>query len=113
MDLGLEGRIAIVNGASQGIGHAIARTLAEEGARVVATARWAPALAEAVRGLGDETGGEVVAAQSEEAMSELARDIPLGHVGRPEDVAFRVSPRGRYVTGATIPVDGGLHKALL
>ena len=50
-------------------------------------------------------------------MSGLARDIPLGHVGRPEDVAsldaFLVSPRGRYVTGTTIPVDDGLHRALL
>ena len=50
-------------------------------------------------------------------MSELARGIPLGHVDRPEDVAsvvaFPVSPRGRYVTGATIPVDGGLHRGLL
>ena len=35
MDLKLEGRIAIVNGASQGIGFCVARTLAEEGARVV------------------------------------------------------------------------------
>ena len=48
---------------------------------------------------------------------ELARGIPLGHVDRPEDaasvVAFLVSPRGRYVTGATIPVDGGLRRGLL
>ena len=50
-------------------------------------------------------------------MSGLARDILLGHVGRPEDVAslvaFLVPPRGRSVTGTTIPVDGGLHRALL
>ena len=254
MDLGLEGRIAIVNGASQGIGRAIARTLAKEGARVTATARRAPALEEAACELAAETGAEVFAVQgdvrrpedclrivaetvgrfggvdilvnndgapplgsfaefddhawsravdqnlmsvvrciraaaphmkaggsgsivnitalsaiqpipgfglsvatwagviglaktlsrelapeitintlcpglidtprlrtvteqSEEAMSELTREIPLGHVGRAEDVAsvaaFLVSPRGRYVTGATIAVDGGLYKGLL
>ena len=68
-------------------------------------------------GLIDTPRLRLVAAQSEEAMSGLARDIPLGHVGRPEDVAavvaFLVSLRGRDVTGTTIPVDGGLHRALL
>lgn len=52
MDLELRAKVAIVNGASQGIGYAIARTLAREGAKVVITARReAPlnAAAEAIR----------------------------------------------------------------
>ena len=39
MDLGLEGRIAIVTGGSQGIGRAIAAVLVEEGAVVAICAR--------------------------------------------------------------------------
>src|SRR3954467_14087800 len=39
MDLGLEGKACIVTGASQGIGAATARMLAEEGARVLGVAR--------------------------------------------------------------------------
>ena len=42
MDLGLKGKVAIVGGASQGIGYGIARTLAAEGARVAITARREP-----------------------------------------------------------------------
>lgn len=37
MDLGLTGKVAIVTGAARGIGHAIARRLAGEGAQVVVT----------------------------------------------------------------------------
>ena len=39
MDLGLRGRVAIVTGASKGIGLAIVKALAAEGVRVIAGAR--------------------------------------------------------------------------
>ena len=42
MDLELNGRVAVVTGASKGIGLAIARTLLEEGAHVVVASRTAP-----------------------------------------------------------------------
>ena len=43
--------------------------------------------------------------------------IPLGRVGRPEEVGdvvcFLASARASYITGAVIPVDGGLTRFLL
>ncbi len=61
MDLHLEGRVAIVGGASQGIGYGIARRLAIEGSRVVITARREPRLREAAAAIRAETGAEVLA----------------------------------------------------
>ncbi len=254
MNLGLAGRVALVNGASQGLGYGIAHTLAEEGARVAVAARRVPALAAAAERIARETGEEVVpiqcdirraedcaravaetvdrlgalhvlvnndgapplgvlldfddeawrkaieqnlmsvvrltraavphmraagggsivnitaismlepkpefglsvatwaavmgfaktaaielgrdritintiapglvetprlhrvSAQSGKVMGDFAAGIPLGRVGTPEDlaalVALLVSPRGAYITGTTIPVDGGLLASL-
>jgi NAD(P)-dependent dehydrogenase (short-subunit alcohol dehydrogenase family) len=56
MDLGLNGKIAIVTGASRGIGNAVALALAAEGARVCVTARNEELLAQAVWEI-DEAGG--------------------------------------------------------
>jgi NAD(P)-dependent dehydrogenase (short-subunit alcohol dehydrogenase family) len=49
----LDGKVAIVTGASSGIGTGVARAMAEAGARVVLTGRDAGRLATAAEGLGD------------------------------------------------------------
>ena len=54
MDLGLEGKVCVVTGASKGIGRATARRLCEEGAKVLFVARSAKELAEEADGCGGD-----------------------------------------------------------
>lgn len=54
MDLGIKGRVALVLGASRGIGRAIAERLAEEGAHVALTSRSEERLATVVAMIGAE-----------------------------------------------------------
>jgi 3-oxoacyl-[acyl-carrier protein] reductase len=65
MDLDLTGKVAVVGGASQGIGYGIARQLASEGARVVMFARREAMLLEAAARLREETGAAIVAVQGD------------------------------------------------
>ncbi|MPZ58914.1 MAG: SDR family oxidoreductase [Rhizobiales bacterium] len=65
MDLMLKDRLAIVGGASMGIGYGIARTLAGEGAKVAISARREPALREAADRIKADTGAEVLPIQAD------------------------------------------------
>jgi 3-oxoacyl-[acyl-carrier protein] reductase len=60
MDLGLKGKVALVTGASRGIGRAIARALAEEGTRLSICARTPESLEQTAREL-RSAGHEVFA----------------------------------------------------
>ncbi len=52
----------------------------------------------------------------EEALNELTQDIPLGRIGRPEEVgalvAFLASQQAGYITGTTLQIDGGLIQSI-
>ena len=61
MDLGLQGKVAIVTGSSDGIGYASAHALAKEGVHVVLCARRDALLAKARATVAMETGAEVLA----------------------------------------------------
>jgi NAD(P)-dependent dehydrogenase (short-subunit alcohol dehydrogenase family) len=61
------GRVAVVTGASRGIGLAVARRLVDEGARVCVTARNADALDRAVQQLGGPTHAIGVAGRADDA----------------------------------------------
>lgn len=59
MDLGLKGRVAVVVGASKGIGKGIARALAAEGATLFVIARNGTELAATAREIAEESGVSV------------------------------------------------------
>src|ERR1700744_6245409 len=56
VDLGIQDRVALVGGASQGIGRAVAEVLVAEGARVVITARHAEGIAQVAQEIGAVAG---------------------------------------------------------
>lgn len=62
MNLGIEGRVALVTAASKGLGRASAIALAEEGCRVVICARGEEALADAAQAVSDAGAGDDVLA---------------------------------------------------
>ncbi|MDE0205917.1 MAG: SDR family oxidoreductase [Candidatus Tectomicrobia bacterium] len=100
MDLGLQGRVAVIGGASRGLGRACAMGLAEEGARVAVSSRSAGPLRETAEEIRSATGTEVLAVPGD--LSRLAdiRNLirsTVDHFGRLDIVVSNSGgpPEGR------------------
>ncbi|ODR94323.1 oxidoreductase [Methyloceanibacter stevinii] len=97
MDLKLEGKRALVTGSTAGIGYAIAKGLAQEGATVIVNGRNKDRVSEAAEAITKETGGSAIgiaadlgsAAGAAKLLSEAGDvDILVNNVGIFEPVPF-------------------------
>jgi 3-oxoacyl-[acyl-carrier protein] reductase len=75
MDLGIEGRVALVMGASQGIGRGIAAVLAREGARVAIASRSRERLEAAAREIEGETAIHPADTNDLDRLAELPTEV--------------------------------------
>ncbi len=82
MDLGLKGRVAIVGGASKGLGRACAEVLAEEGVKVALCSRTRADLERAAEAIRGGTGGEVLTFAGDLDRHDTIRDLIAATVER-------------------------------
>jgi NAD(P)-dependent dehydrogenase (short-subunit alcohol dehydrogenase family) len=103
MDLNLTGRVAVVTGASKGIGLAIVRSLLDEGARVVATSRRpTPEL--------EELAGELVHVPADLMDPGAPAEVIARAVERFGGLDILVNNAGGPAPGSPIPHDGFLTR---
>jgi 3-oxoacyl-[acyl-carrier protein] reductase len=96
VNLGLEGRVALVMGASRGIGRAIAATLASEGARVAIASRSLEKLEEAKTEIGEAATPFVADASDLDRLADL-----------PVEVEEELGPLSILITNTGGPPFGG------
>ncbi|MGH7847195.1 MAG: SDR family oxidoreductase [Candidatus Binatia bacterium] len=122
MDLGLNGRVAIVAGASKGLGKAVAAGLAREGASVVICARGRESLREAARSIAEQykvpalpivadlTNVQDVEKVVEGAIKKFSRvDILLNNAGGPPPKSFEDSRREDWERSLNLNFLSGLR----
>lgn len=108
MNLGLEGKIALVAASSRGLGRAIAAELAAEGARLILCARNEEAVQHAAQEIAESTGAEVIAMQADlsrrDHIYRLAKDA-LARVGH---IDVLVTNAGGPPSGSFESLDAGM-----
>jgi 3-oxoacyl-[acyl-carrier protein] reductase len=117
MDLQLNGKVAIVTGASRGIGHAIARTLAEEGMRLAVVARSREpleALAASIDGClvqaVDLRVPEIPAAVVEATLARFGRiDVLVNNAGAVRRGDFLTLPDADWADGFALKFFGAMR----
>lgn len=102
MDLGLKGKVALVAGASQGIGLATALLFAREGARVAMCARTEATLNEAAAMIRKETGADVLPLAADMSRAEDIRNFvaqSAAHFGRVDAIVNNAGgpPPGEFM----------------
>src|SRR5258705_143862 len=121
----LKDKVALVTGASQGIGRDTALALSEAGAKVAVAARNEEKLAALVREIVAFEGSQALAVNMNKAASTdvwparvkegLDTRIPCGRMGTARDVAaaivFLASDEASYITGHVLDVNGGMYLA--
>ncbi len=109
MDLGLTNKVALVTGASSGLGLAIANELSQEGAAVALVARRKDELERQVKEISARTGGKLVAIAADvgaaSAPADIARqverelgpvDILVANAGGPPSTLFESTTEEQY-----------------
>jgi 3-oxoacyl-[acyl-carrier protein] reductase len=100
MDLGLQGKIAVVAGGSKGFGEATAKRLAAEGARLVLAARGEDGLARVAHAIGTSHGAEVATVSADLTEAGAAERIAAAAVDRFGGIDILVSSVGAAGGGA-------------
>ncbi|WP_338245391.1 SDR family NAD(P)-dependent oxidoreductase [Aurantiacibacter hainanensis] len=98
MDLGIGGKVAIVTGASRGIGLSIAKGLAAEGAKLSIAARGREALEKAAAEI-EASGGEVIACSCDVSDDSSVRDLVDATIQRFGQVDILVSNASGLAVG--------------
>ncbi|MEV0096365.1 SDR family oxidoreductase [Streptomyces sp. NPDC050738] len=89
MDLGLKDRVYVVTGATRGLGHASARELAADGAKVIITGRDEKTAADAAAALGPNALG-VAADNADPAAAQRLIALAREHFGRFDGILISV-----------------------
>jgi len=99
VDLGLNGKVALVAASSKGLGKASALALAREGARVTICARTKADLDAAAEQIRGETGAEVLAVPADLASADGIHTVAAATVARFGGVDILVNNSGGPARG--------------